>query len=325
VLPEMAVFPLFSLLFGVSLTVSLLCLYYLFKNWKQDPGHYVVTTFSSILTLFNIIAFVLKSMTTVKHLHVLVCGTEFLPTFQVGEFEASDKFSNVLVPAFLWVTDGFLLYRTWVVWFQRRNFIIIPALVYLASVVCGVAWMVRAVRREFGGVGFNNLDDAAVRWVPALGFSCGMDAIATTMIAGRLGYHHLWRRKLVSNSPSPYTSLLIICVESAVLSTLAKILHLTIPNLIFNPIVIPICVLASNLIVLRKALGMDVQRSLADMHLSALQFEIQDPNRSTQSSKASTSGVLDSYVVEGLSLPEHNDNFSSSTSHRDPGFKEHFM
>jgi len=178
VLPEMAVFPLFSLLFGVSLTVSLLCLYYLFKNWKQDPGHYVVTTFSSILTLFNIIAFVLKSMTTVKHLHVLVCGTEFLPTFQVGEFEASDKFSNVLVPAFLWVTDGFLLYRTWVVWFQRRNFIIIPALVYLASVVCGVAWMVRAVRREFGGVGFNNLDDAAVRWVPALGFSCGMDAIA---------------------------------------------------------------------------------------------------------------------------------------------------
>jgi hypothetical protein len=69
-----------------------------------------------------------------------------------------------------------------------------------------------------------------------------MDAIATTMIAGRLGYHHLWRRKLVSNHSSPYASLLIICVESAILSTIAKVLHLTIEDLTINPVVIPICV-----------------------------------------------------------------------------------
>ena len=105
-----------------------------------------------------------------------------------------------------------------------------------------MTWLVQAVLHEFNSSGFNNLDNATVRWIPALGFSCGMDAIATIMIAGRLGYHHLWRRKLVSNRTSPYGSLLIICVESAILSTVAKVLHLTIADLIFNPIVIPICV-----------------------------------------------------------------------------------
>jgi len=134
VLPEMIVFPIFVTLFGISLTVSLLCLYYLFKNWKQDLGHYVVTAFSLSITLCNIAAFVLKAMTVTHHLHVLVCGTDFLPTFQVGDFEGSEKLANVFVPTFLWITDGFLLYRTWVIWFQRRIFILIPALVYLASV-----------------------------------------------------------------------------------------------------------------------------------------------------------------------------------------------
>jgi len=176
-----------------------------------------------------------------------------------------------------------------------------------------VTLLALAVLREFNAVGFNSVDEAAVQWIPALGFSCGMDAIATIMIAGRLGYHHIWRRKLVSNRSSPYTSLVIICVESAVLSTLAKALHLKIDNLIYNPIVIPICTLASNLIVLRKALGADMQRTLADVRLSTLRFQFQNHASPSQTNKQGTTGPLDSYFVEGISVPESKGNFSSVT------------
>jgi hypothetical protein len=130
----------------------MVCLYYLFKNWRQDFGHYIVTAFSLAITLYNIATFVLKSMTITRHLYVLVCGTEYLGTFQLGDlFEQSLKLANVFVPTFLWITDGFLvrspliyvdgyrqsrlqLYRTWVIWFQRRTYILFPALVYIASV-----------------------------------------------------------------------------------------------------------------------------------------------------------------------------------------------
>jgi hypothetical protein len=82
-------------------------------------------------------------------------------------------------------------------------------------------------------------------WTPALSFSFGMDAITTSMIAGRLWYIHLRRRKIVAYRSSSYMPILIIFVEPAVLSLVSKGLHLGLWGslvLSTNPIVIPICV-----------------------------------------------------------------------------------
>lgn len=63
-------------------------------------------------------------------------------------------------------------------------------------------------------------------WVPALAFSCGLDVIATSMIAGRLTYYHTRIRKAVIGPDSPYLPVIVIFIESAALSTMSKILQL---------------------------------------------------------------------------------------------------
>jgi len=112
------------------------------------------------------------------------------------------------------------------------------------------------------------------RWTLTLGFSCGLDAITTGMIAGRLIYHHRKQRKLTEGQGTFYLPIVAIFIESAALSLIAKILQLTILALAKDPIVLPICTISSNLIVLRNVLGADASQVLAKVprDLSDLRF-----------------------------------------------------
>ena len=83
---------------------------------------------------------------------------------------------------------------------------------------------------------------AVDRWIPALGFSCGLDALTASMIAGRLIYYHRKQRRLTESSF--YLPVITIFIESAALSLISKILQLSITSLVIvsNPIVVPLCV-----------------------------------------------------------------------------------
>jgi hypothetical protein len=85
---------------------------------------------------------------------------------------------------------------------------------------------------------------AVNRWVPALGYSIGLDTLTTEMIAGRLIYHHKMQTKLGSSHTSPYLPLVTIFIESAALSLIAKIIQISILSIAVtaNPLVIPLCV-----------------------------------------------------------------------------------
>lgn len=90
----------------------------------------------------------------------------------------------------------------------------------------------------------NGILGAVQRWIPALAFSSGLDGLSTAMIASRLTVYHIRRKKLNSVKSSPYFPVIIIFIESAALSTISKILQITIPAaaVSLNLIVIPLCV-----------------------------------------------------------------------------------
>ena len=109
---------------GFSSATSLLCLYYLFKHWKSNASHYTITSFTVVLSLYNIVAAVLRSQagywddcssggtSESVHLtspdsdsgyrsHLLNPGTP-LPG-------PSLSLSLAQVPVFLWFSDAFLV------------------------------------------------------------------------------------------------------------------------------------------------------------------------------------------------------------------------
>jgi hypothetical protein len=97
---------------------------------------------------------------------------------------------------------------------------------------------------------FGPLETSIIKWVPAILFSFGMDALVTGMIAGRLIYHHRLQRKVLGNHPTSYIPVIVIFIESAALSTASKLLQLFIAlyagGVAYNPIVVPLSVSWNN-------------------------------------------------------------------------------
>src|ERR1700754_567024 len=100
------------LLSGISLTVSLVCLYYLFKNWKANWAHRVITAFSSIITMWNIASFILRANALRQNIEFIFClgsSDNFLGTYFTGHSKVDSALKIAFVPAFLWLTDAFLV------------------------------------------------------------------------------------------------------------------------------------------------------------------------------------------------------------------------
>jgi hypothetical protein len=112
--------------------------------------------------------------------------------------------------------------------------------------VCGIIWIIQ----DYKATSLNNttpaknldLLNAVMNWTTALGFSCGLDALTTGMIAGRLLYHDRKHRRLTEKKTTFYIPIVTIFIESAALSLISKILQLSLPSLQANPIVVPLCV-----------------------------------------------------------------------------------
>jgi len=137
------------------------------------------------------------------------------------------------------------------------------------------------------------------RWLTALAISCGLDALTTGMIAGRLIYHHRKQKKQAGRtSTTIYLPIITIFIESAALSLISKILQLSVTYLDGTPIVVPLCTLSSNLIVLRKALGADVSQVLTKekQDLSAPRFHRQE----VRSTTGSVPGGFGSHLIETI-------------------------
>jgi hypothetical protein len=119
------------------------------------------------------------------------------------------------------------------------------------SIVSGIVWIVNGAKHAravfvatLQGLP-TPLDNAVASWIPALGFSCGLDALTTGMIAGRLIFYHRKQRKATESRSTFFLPFIAIFIESAALSLLSKILQLGLHDLAWitrNPVVVPLCV-----------------------------------------------------------------------------------
>jgi len=93
---------------------------------------------------------------------------------------------------------------------------------------------------------------------------------------------------------------MVIFVESAALSTISKVIQISISSATIassNPIFIPLCSIASNLIIIRKALGVDVVneiRTTSRRNLSPLRFRSRAPQTEHDSRNLVT---LESFLI----------------------------
>jgi len=272
-LPEFIGFCFYTLIFGISLIVSILSLHYLIKKWKKTPSHLIVATFTFVISAYNIALFGISAAAMTANIAGLLCPLQqqvrlldagLQPVDRI-DWTSPELWDSVIsvsyeslfiaaIPTFVWITDAFLLYRAWAIWVHHRKYITVPALAFLASVACGIAFLNLSVVNFRVGV-FN--------WTLALSFSCGLDAITTGMITGRLIHHHRKQKKLTEGQSTFYLPIVAIFIESAALSLIAKLLQLTIPTLEKSLIVLPVCTISSNLIVLRNVLGADASQMLA--------------------------------------------------------------
>lgn len=147
------------------MSIVIPCINYLLKSWRNDSSYFVAAGFSFVIMSFNIICFAFKTFYTIKIVSGLACALGVVDNLQLAlDVEAPDNeiilsysplnyVAETIPIVFLWVSDLFLVsgghklikqdesfkvYRTWALWKmgQRklRRFVIIPSVVYLASV-----------------------------------------------------------------------------------------------------------------------------------------------------------------------------------------------
>jgi hypothetical protein len=125
---------------GFSSATSLLCLYYLFKYWKANASHYIITGFTITLSLYNFVTALLRAQAGYWD----DCSTFSALSVQLTRPDISEPIAPRtdiaipvgLVPLFLWLSDAFLVGCTsilWHKWLFTKTHIVVPGLGCLDS------------------------------------------------------------------------------------------------------------------------------------------------------------------------------------------------
>jgi hypothetical protein len=97
---------------GFSMAISILCIFYLIKNWKRNQAHIIVTCFSLVLTSLDIGGFVLKTISTQTLIVGLLCNPGVfypLDVFNIGGRVSSIAVTTIFCIGFLAISDAFLV------------------------------------------------------------------------------------------------------------------------------------------------------------------------------------------------------------------------
>ncbi|CDO72008.1 hypothetical protein BN946_scf184943.g43 [Trametes cinnabarina] len=177
----------------------------------------------------------------------------------------------------IWLADGFILYRAVIIYTGQLYFVILPALLYLASIATGIGLLVETAKpgAMFGQTPI--IDFGTPFW----SISVAMNVLTTLLIAARLVY----RRKIFypTDNKHPrypaYGPEVAIFLESAALYAICSIIY--IPMFVKNiPLQFPFSALlgsaasiAPHFIIIRMANGQSqhMERSLISLQERGLQ------------------------------------------------------
>lgn len=227
-----------SILFGVALPLTLLCLVLLWRRWRGAISQWVTLVYTIViicLTAGNLACF---GIYTFGHSSISVVWGHSL------SYEMA-----------LWFSDSFLLYRAFGVYRGQRKWLIVPAIIIVGSIVY-----------SFIGLAHQSTPSPArgLVFVPAV-MSLSLDVILTTMIAVRFLIYRKRAREMGAKFGKPYASLVLIFVESGALTTLAKTSALA-DFEAAGAFIVPFCSIAPSLIAIRVALGLDFKEYRTTVH-----------------------------------------------------------
>ncbi|KAF5368485.1 hypothetical protein D9758_002230 [Tetrapyrgos nigripes] len=248
--------------YGVYVTITAICTHYLFtsnvRNWITIA--YTVATFI-VTTIF------LVSSTKFTELLLIESAMDPIGTAKLSQ--RLDLLEQVVYSAKIWLADGLLIYRMWVVWFGNSTVTIPPIILWIGSFATGMAGLLLFYHEE---------DAQIIRNLGVSFHSCSvaLNVIATSLIAGKLLYHrHMW--KSIGNPDGGehgrrYLSLLAVFAESGAIYTISGLVYIPLYAKNSNFIYVWAAVLeaasgiAPMLIVLRMALGTAVSSSKHPVH-----------------------------------------------------------
>ncbi|KDR68148.1 hypothetical protein GALMADRAFT_146631 [Galerina marginata CBS 339.88] len=174
----------------------------------------------------------MSSMSTVSMVMELVYIYEPWPNMVPGHIFSEDSLFYdgipILLPFMVWGADGFMLWRCWVLYQDtskaaRIVLFCVLAVISLISVGGGLLFylyveVIRLGHGDSGGVFFRwlSLNDGSTT-VQILTTPI-VNSILAGLIVGRLLYHQHYLRKVLGvGYGSPYTRIMMICVESSAL------------------------------------------------------------------------------------------------------------
>ncbi|KAG9222286.1 hypothetical protein CCMSSC00406_0006583 [Pleurotus cornucopiae] len=125
-----------------------------------------------------------------------------------------------------WLADGLLLYRTKVIWQNQLWILILPVIMYLASISMGIMTIFQSSRPNASLWTSVTVDFG----LPYFSISVSLNVLLTLLILLRLWFHNRSMKQTASMSASrsatPYASIISMLVESSALYAVTSLLFI---------------------------------------------------------------------------------------------------
>ncbi|PPR03192.1 hypothetical protein CVT26_008040 [Gymnopilus dilepis] len=294
------------LMYGIYFTLTAICIHYIFNNRKRNWPVMIYLVVSLLVTTMFLAA-------SAKYTELILLEMAANPLGTQKLSQRLDLLQQVAYSVKIWLADGLLIYRLWIVWLGSYLMILFPSVLFVGSFASGAA----------GLAIFYFTNEAEVNRNLGVGFhacSIALNVIATLLIAGRLLYQRQRVKDLGEGHSQQYLSLMAVFAESGALYSIAGLIYIPLyarnSNLVFvfAAVVEAASGIAPALIILRIALGVAVSKQ-TQAQLSTLRFGTHQKHAQTSDSeKFTTYGGPSTLSADSRHQASHKDFSVTNTS-----------
>ncbi|KAJ6468413.1 hypothetical protein C8R45DRAFT_470306 [Mycena sanguinolenta] len=215
---------IFAILYGIDLCMFFMSAYFLSVGSRGDKSRYFYIGYSAVLLVLITIAMACNlffgQMMWIQHRDDVGGPMGYFDANIAAWYNTFGTAADVAANA---LSDGLMLYRTYVFWNSRPWIVAFPALIYLASTAMSIAATIQS-----GLPGGDFFHGTTVNFtVPWLVLTITFNILTTSMIALRLTFISRSMRNVLSKERAQvYTGVIAILVESALPFTLLGIGYL---------------------------------------------------------------------------------------------------
>ncbi|KAF7377397.1 hypothetical protein MSAN_00161300 [Mycena sanguinolenta] len=281
--------------YGVHLTLFVQCVHALYSGRKTRRHNWELLLFIFILFALGNIG----NATSIFYAQKTFIDDRNYPGGPGAYFfEQSTQWVAVLCNSVYivntWFQDGLLLYRFWTIYSRNYYIAVVPALMFLTSLILSA--IVIVILNRPGNTFWTALSVKLA--IPYWAISISMTVILTALIAGRLMFMRYRLKKLVGASSSmPYVTITAMLVESAAIYSINGIIFLVTYGLndptqnLWLPVLGQTQSIAPLLIILRVARGQAFTGATVDQ-LTSMRFGRSQATRTTNDGSTT---VLDTF------------------------------